>query len=41
MPEPEGAHTGDIKPAMVADAGAKFVILGHSERRQDHGGRTN
>ena len=31
-----GAHTGDISAAMVADAGAKFVILGHSERRQDH-----
>jgi triosephosphate isomerase len=32
-----GAHTGDISAAMVADAGAKFVILGHSERRQNHG----
>lgn len=32
-----GAHTGDISAAMVADAGAKFVILGHSERRHDHG----
>lgn len=31
-----GAHTGDISAAMIADAGAKFVILGHSERRQDH-----
>ena len=36
-PGPEGAHTGDINAGMVADAGAKFVILGHSERRQDHG----
>ncbi|MGN6496590.1 MAG: triose-phosphate isomerase [Tsuneonella sp.] len=35
--ESEGAHTGDISAAMIADAGAKFVILGHSERRQDHG----
>ncbi|WP_379550530.1 triose-phosphate isomerase [Qipengyuania sp. DGS5-3] len=35
--EPEGAHTGDISAAMVADSGAKFVILGHSERRQNHG----
>ncbi|MGI8943940.1 MAG: triose-phosphate isomerase [Qipengyuania sp.] len=35
--EPEGAHTGDISAAMVADAGAKFVILGHSERRGNHG----
>lgn len=34
---PEGAHTGDINALMVSDAGAKFVILGHSERRQDHG----
>lgn len=32
-----GAHTGDISAAMIADAGAKFVILGHSERRQGHG----
>lgn len=31
-----GAHTGDISASMVADAGAKFVILGHSERRQAH-----
>ncbi|MHA7818401.1 MAG: triose-phosphate isomerase [Erythrobacter sp.] len=35
--EVEGAHTGDISAAMVADAGAKFVILGHSERRENHG----
>lgn len=34
---PEGAHTGDISANMVADSGAKFVILGHSERRADHG----
>ncbi len=34
---PEGAHTGDISASMVADSGAKFVILGHSERRIDHG----
>src|SRR5690606_36712321 len=33
----DGAHTGDINAAMLADAGAKYVILGHSERRQDHG----
>lgn len=32
-----GAFTGDISAAMVADAGATFVILGHSERRQSHG----
>jgi len=30
---PHGAHTGDISAAMLADAGARFVILGHSERR--------
>jgi triosephosphate isomerase len=35
-PADSGAHTGDISAAMVADAGAKFVILGHSERRQNH-----
>lgn len=35
--EPDGARTGDISAAMIADAGAKFVILGHSERRQGHG----
>lgn len=32
-----GAFTGDISAAMIADAGAKFVILGHSERRTGHG----
>ncbi len=32
-----GAHTGDISAAMLADAGADAVILGHSERRTDHG----
>ncbi|KPF65243.1 triose-phosphate isomerase [Porphyrobacter sp. AAP60] len=31
-----GAFTGDISATMIADAGAKFVILGHSERRQGH-----
>ncbi|MDK3072025.1 triose-phosphate isomerase [Sedimentitalea sp. JM2-8] len=35
--EPSGAHTGDVSAAMLADAGASAVILGHSERRQDHG----
>ncbi len=33
----KGAHTGDISAAMLADAGATWVILGHSERRADHG----
>jgi triosephosphate isomerase len=35
--EPEGAHTGDISAEMLADAGATAVIVGHSERRRDHG----
>jgi triosephosphate isomerase (TIM) len=35
--ESSGAHTGDISAAMLADAGASHVILGHSERRADHG----
>ena len=34
---PSGAHTGDISAAMLADAGASHVIVGHSERRTDHG----
>jgi triosephosphate isomerase len=32
-----GAHTGDISAEMLRDAGASFVIVGHSERRTDHG----
>ena len=36
-PAPNGAHTGDISAAMLADAGAQFVIVGHSERRTNHG----
>jgi triosephosphate isomerase len=36
-PEPKGAHTGDISAAMLRDAGATWVIVGHSERRADHG----
>jgi triosephosphate isomerase (TIM) len=35
--EASGAHTGDISAGMLADAGASHVILGHSERRADHG----
>lgn len=30
----EGAYTGEISPAMLADVGCRFVIVGHSERRQ-------
>ncbi|NVK18098.1 MAG: triose-phosphate isomerase [Methylocystaceae bacterium] len=33
----KGAHTGDISPVMLKDAGCSHVILGHSERRSDHG----
>jgi triosephosphate isomerase len=32
----QGAHTGDIAGLMLRDAGASWVILGHSERRQNH-----
>jgi len=31
-----GAHTGDLSAAMLVEAGASHVILGHSERRADH-----
>jgi len=36
-PDPAGAHTGDISAPMIAETGASAVILGHSERREDHG----
>src|SRR6266403_3804096 len=36
-PKPSGAHTGDISAEMLADAGARAIIVGHSERRADHG----
>jgi triosephosphate isomerase (TIM) len=36
-PSVSGAHTGDISAEMLADAGASAVIVGHSERRADHG----
>jgi len=36
-PDPAGAHTGDLSAEMLADAGAKAIIVGHSERRTDHG----
>lgn len=32
----KGAHTGDISAEMLKDAGASYVIVGHSERRADH-----
>jgi triosephosphate isomerase len=34
--EKSGAHTGDVSAEMLADAGARAVIVGHSERRTDH-----
>jgi triosephosphate isomerase (TIM) len=36
-PAASGAHTGDLSAEMWADAGARYVIVGHSERRTDHG----
>jgi len=38
--EPQGAYTGAISPLMLQDAGCRYVIVGHSERRQ-HFGDTN
>jgi triosephosphate isomerase len=35
--EKEGAHTGDVSGPMLVDAGCSHVIIGHSERRRDHG----
>lgn len=35
-PAQAGAHTGDVSAQMLADAGAQFVIVGHSERRTNH-----
>lgn len=34
---PKGAHTGDISAGMLAEAGCRWVIVGHSERRAAHG----
>jgi triosephosphate isomerase (TIM) len=36
-PKASGAHTGDLSAEMLADAGATAIIVGHSERRADHG----
>ena len=33
----EGAHTGDVSAPMLVDAGCTHVLIGHSERRHDHG----
>ena len=35
-PEDKGAHTGDVSGAQLTDAGCSWVLVGHSERRQDH-----
>lgn len=35
--EEKGAYTGEIAPDMLVDAGVKYVILGHSERREYFG----
>lgn len=35
--KPAGAHTGDVAAPLLADLGCKAVIVGHSERRADHG----
>lgn len=32
-----GAHTGDVSAEMLSEAGATYIIVGHSERRADHG----
>lgn len=36
-PREEGAHTGDVSAQMLFEAGCSHVIVGHSERRADHG----
>ena len=36
-PTTHGAHTGDISATMLADLGCRYVIVGHSERRAEHG----
>ncbi len=36
-PEDSGAHTGDVSGPQLADCGCGWVLVGHSERRRDHG----
>jgi triosephosphate isomerase len=40
-PQSSGAHTGDISAEMLKDSGARAIIVGHSERRADHGEKDN
>jgi triosephosphate isomerase len=40
-PQSSGAHTGDISSEMLKDSGARAIIVGHSERRADHGEKDN
>jgi triosephosphate isomerase len=35
--DPPGAHTGDVAATMLADLGCRYAIVGHSERRTNHG----
>ncbi len=39
-PEAAGAFTGDLSAEILKDAGASYVIVGHSERRSEHGERS-
>ena len=36
-PQPSGPHTGDVSAPMLVDVGCAYVIVGHSERRTNHG----
>lgn len=36
-PLASGAHTGDVAAGLIADVGGRYIIVGHSERRADHG----
>lgn len=36
-PHAQGAHTGEVSADMLRDVGARYVVVGHSERRADHG----
>ncbi len=36
-PHPPGAYTGDVSGSMLAQLGCRYVLVGHSERREHHG----